>query len=336
MPGKDIVVIGASAGGLEAVQKLARALPKDFPASLFVVLHTAPDSPGVLAQIIDSAGPLPATHAVHGERIERGHIYVAPPDHHLLIAPGKIEVTRGPKENRFRPAVDPLFRSAAQTYGPRVVGVILSGGLDDGTNGLGAVKKLGGTTIVQDPAEAIAPSMPLSAIRHVEIDHTIGIDELAPLLMRLATTPADAPEGEIAVPENVKIEVDIAREDKARDVGVLELGEPSYYACPECHGVLLQMKDATPIRFRCHTGHAYTLESLLADMDEMIEDSLWNAIRALEERVMLLRQAEEHERQAHGGGQTLGDEAAATQSRADLVRQAVMNGDADRASGANG
>lgn len=333
MPGKDIIVIGASAGGIEALRTVFGALPRDFAASLFVVLHVSPDSPGVLARILDEAGPMPATYAARGERFEPGRIYVAPADQHMLIAPGKIELTRGPRENRFRPAVDPLFRSAAQTYGPRVVGVILTGGLDDGTNGLWTIKQLGGTAIVQDPAEALAPSMPLSALQHVRVDHTVRIAELAPLLVRLAATPADMPEGDRVVPENVKIEVSIAMEDNAAEAGVRRLGDPSNYACPECHGVLLQMKDETPLRFRCHTGHAYTLDSLLSEMDEVIEDSLWNAIRALEERAMLMRQAGTHARQAHGNGEPLLEEAEETQRRADLVRQAVMNETPAAASG---
>jgi two-component system chemotaxis response regulator CheB len=323
VPGKDIVVIGASAGGIEALRTVVSALPPDFAAAVFVVLHMSPDSPGVLGHILDQAGPLPAKSAARGDRIEPGRLYVAPPDHHMLIVPGKIELTRGPRENRFRPAVDPLFRSAAQTYGPRVVGVILTGGLDDGTNGLWVVKQLGGTAVIQDPAEALAPSMPLSALRHVRVDHMVRIAELAPLLVRLAATPADAVEGGLVVPEDVNIEVNIAKEDKAKEAGVLTLGDPSIYACPECHGVLLQMKDAAPVRFRCHTGHAYTLESLLSEMDEVIEDSLWNAIRALEERAMLVQ----HASQVHGNGEgeKLRDSAEETQRRAELVRQAVLS-----------
>lgn len=324
MPGKDIVVIGASAGGIGAIRTILRDLPRDFGGSVFIVVHTSADAPGVLDVIFGTAGPLPAAIVESGERIERGRVYVARPDHHLIIEPGRIRLTRGPKENRFRPAVDPLFRSAAQTYGPRVVGIVLSGGLDDGTSGLWAVKQLGGTAIVQDPEEALAPSMPDSARRHVRVDHVVGVNEIAPLLVRLAATPADAHEGDRPMPENIGIEVKIAKEDHAREAGVLKLGSPSKYACPECHGVLLQMKDALPTRFRCHTGHAYTLESLLSDMDEAIEDSLWNAIRALEERVMLIRQAAEHAREAHGEDGGLLARAEDAQRRADLVRQAAM------------
>ena len=327
MPGKDIVVIGASAGGIEALRSLVAALPADFAASVFIVLHTSSSAPGVLDRILNADGGPRAKSATHRERIEPGRIYVAPPDQHMIIVPGMIELTRGPRENRFRPAIDPLFRSAAQTYGPRVVGVILTGGLDDGTNGLWTVKQLGGTAVVQDPAEALAPSMPLSALRHVRADHVVRIAELAPLLVRLAATPADAAEGDLAVPKQVNIEVNIAREEKASDVGVWTLGEPSKYTCPECHGVLLQVKDGTPPRFRCHTGHAYTLESLLSEMDEVIEDTLWSAIRALEERAMVMREASNHAREAHGdnGHKKMLESAEESQRRADLVRQAAMD-----------
>jgi two-component system, chemotaxis family, protein-glutamate methylesterase/glutaminase len=321
----DIVVIGASAGGIDAIRTILAALPPDFPGSIFIVVHTSPDAPGVLHTIFGRSSPLAVVVPENEERIVPGRVYVARPDHHLIIEPGRVRLTRGPKENRFRPAVDPLFRSAAQTYGPRVVGIILSGGLDDGTSGLWTVKQLGGTAIVQDPEEAWAPSMPQSAIHNVRVDHVLRVAEIAPLLERLATAPADAMEGDRVVPEDVRIEIDIAKENNAREAGVLKLGNPSKYACPECHGVLLQVKDAVPPRFRCHTGHAYTLETLLADMDEAIEDALWNAIRALEERVMLIRHAATHAGDVHeGNGDDLVSRADETQRRADLVRQAVL------------
>lgn len=324
MPGKDIIVIGASAGGIDAIRTIAAALPAGFPGTLFVVVHVSADAPRVLEVILDKAGPLTALIPENGERIVPGRIYVAKPDFHLVIEPGRVRLTRGPKENRFRPAVDPLFRSAAQIYGPRVVGVILSGGLDDGTNGLWTIKRLGGTAVVQDPSEAFAPSMPSSAIQHVPVDHVVRVAEIAPLLVRLAAMPADAPEGGSPVPDEVDIEVNIAKENHARDAGVFRLGEASKFACPECHGVLLQVRDGIPTRFRCHTGHAYTVDSLLSDMDEAIEDSLWNAIRAIEERVILIRELAEHLRDEHGDGEALLSRAEETQRRADLVRKAAV------------
>jgi two-component system chemotaxis response regulator CheB len=325
VPVKDIIVVGASVGGIEALRTIAGGLPQDFPASVFVVVHTSPAAPGVLADILDRAGALPAAFAADGERLQPGRIYVAPPDRHLIIEPNRIRLTRGPKENRFRPAVDPLFRSAAQVYGPRVIGVILTGYLDDGTAGLWAVKQLGGTTIVQDPHEALAPSMPASAMRQVRVDHCLPIGEIAPLLVRLTSAPLDE-EGVYEVPDEMDIEVKIAKEHTALDVGVLKLGEPSNYACPECHGVLLQLKEEKRVRFRCHTGHAYSVDSLLAEISEGVEDSLWNAIRSIEESVLLLRHVAEHLDESENGhtSEKFLARAKEAERRADVVRQAVM------------
>lgn len=339
MPRTDIIVIGASAGGFDPIRTILRGLPADFPGSLFIVVHTSANAPGVLDVIFSNAGALPAVTARDGERIAPGRVYVARPDHHLLIEPGRVRLTRGPKENRFRPAVDPLFRSAAQTYGPRVAGIILSGGLDDGTSGLRTVQQLGGTAIVQDPREALVPSMPQSALRHVRADHVLPAGEIAPLLLALAAGTDGVYEGGHAVPEEVKIEVDIAKLNRPADADVLKLGGPSIYACPECHGVLLEMKEPSPLRFRCfHTGHAYTLDSLVAEMDDVIEDSLWSAIRALEERAMLMRRAGEHIRTSHPSGDDHYLESAEdAQRRANLVRQALFDPEpAENASGTEG
>jgi two-component system chemotaxis response regulator CheB len=326
VPAKDIIVVGASVGGIEALRTIAGGLPKEFPASVFIVLHTSPEAPGILADIIDRAGALPAAYAADGERIQPGRIYVAPPDRHLIIEPNRVRLTRGPKENRSRPAVDPLFRSAAQVYGPRVIGVILTGYLDDGTAGLWAVKQLGGTAIVQDPHEALAPSMPASALRQVRVDYCLPVAEIASLLVSLTAAPLDE-EGEHEVPKDMEIEVRIAKEVTALNAGVLKLGEPSNYACPECHGVLLRLKEENRIRFRCHTGHAYSIDSLLAEITEGVEDSLWNAIRSIEESVLLLRHMAEHLPESENGhtSEKFLARALEAEQRADLVRQAVMN-----------
>jgi two-component system, chemotaxis family, protein-glutamate methylesterase/glutaminase len=327
MPGKDIIVVGTSSGGIEALQQIARGLPRDFGGSLFVVLHTSPESPGFLPQILESAGPVPATNAADGERIRPGRIYVAPPDYHLLVEPGRVRVAKGPKENRFRPAIDPLFRSAAQTYGPRVVGVVLTGNLDDGAAGLWAVKRLGGTSVVQDPEDALFPSMPRNAMRLAKVDHCVPLAGVAPLLVELAGARV-AEEGARDVPEEMEIEVKIAMEDNALGAGITRLGEPSIYACPDCHGVLLQVKEGGHVRFRCHTGHAYSPDSLLAEITETVEDSLWSSIRAIEETIMLLRQMAEHVKESHADGaeaELLTARAQEAQRRADLVRQAVMS-----------
>jgi two-component system chemotaxis response regulator CheB len=322
----DIIVVGASAGGIEALRMMVGALPADLSASLFIVVHTSPETPSLLADILNYSGKLPATNVTDGERIQKGRIYVAPPDRHLLVEPNRVRITRGPKENRFRPAIDPLFRSAAQTYGPRVAGVILTGYMDDGTAGLWTVKQLGGTAIVQDPADALVPFMPLSAVTHVNVDYCVPLEEIAPLLVRLATE-ATRDEGEIQVPKEVEIEINIAKEQKALDAGVLQLGEPSNYACPECHGVLLQMIDGTLFRFRCHTGHAYSVESLLADITEKMDDALWNSIRAFEEGELFMRHMAEH--LSHGESshsESFLKRAEETKRRANLMRQAATNG----------
>jgi two-component system chemotaxis response regulator CheB len=270
---------------------------------------------------------MPASNATDMEQIEPGHIYIAPPDFHLLVEPsGYVRVTRGPRENRFRPAIDPLFRSAAHAFGPRVVGVILTGWLDDGTAGLWAVKERGGTAVVQQPEDAFAPAMPLNAIKHVEVDHIVPLKEIAPLLVRLTEAPA-VEEGVRPVSEEMETEVKIAREENALDSGIMKWGEPSVYACPECHGTLLQFKEGGNVRFRCHTGHAYSVDSLLAEYTEKTEDSLWNAIRAIEEGVLLMRELAKHFGEQHKGtdAEALLTKADESQQRADLVRRAVMS-----------
>lgn len=260
-----------------------------------MALHTAPDSPGLLPSILARAGALPAEHATSGVRLHPGRFYVAPPDRHLIVEPGSLQLTKGPRENRFRPAVDPLFRSAAQVFGPGAIGVLVSGGLDDGTAGMHSIKQLGGATVIQDPREALFPSMPANAARHVAIDHCVPIAEMAPLLTQLASGPLqEAPRPE--TPPALEVEVDIAKERNPIDAGVQQIGSPSLIACPECHGVLLKVADDGLLRFRCHTGHAYSVETLIAAIGEGIEATLWAGVRSLEEAQILLKQLAEHMR----------------------------------------
>lgn len=328
MAHRDIIVVGASLGGVEALRGLVRNLPANFPAAMFVVLHIPPDSPGYLPTILANAGALPTSTGSDGALIQHRHIYVAPPDHHLLIdASGRMQVKRGPKENRSRPAIDPLFRSAAASYGPRVIGVILTGALNDGTAGLYMVKQQGGVAVVQDPKDAAEPSMPLSALRNVRVDHCEPLLRIAPLLVRLTQEqlPAVGKSEPAAMPKELEIEVKIARGDHAREAGVRELGEPSLFTCPDCHGTLLKLRDEHPLRFRCHTGHAFTADSLLSELTESIEQQLWTSVRSLEESVMLLRHLAEH---LTKGGRTDDAEkflrrAAVAQLRADVVRNAA-------------
>jgi two-component system chemotaxis response regulator CheB len=295
MSDHDLIVIGASAGGVEALTALVSRLPYDLPAAVCVVLHVSPTGPSLLAEILTRAGSLPANQVVKEEVIRPGRIYMAPPDHHLVVEQGYVRVTRGPKENRFRPAVDVLFRSAAYMYGPRVIGVILTGALDDGTAGLWAVKDRGGLAVVQDPRDAFHPSMPESALRHVRVDACLPLADIAPTLVTLAAEPAPV-EGDYPVSKKLAIEARMAREEPALDRGILEVGQLSTYTCPECHGTLLQLQDGTFTRFRCHTGHAYSLSNLLAEVTESLEQSLGNTLRLVNEKILLLRHLGQHAR----------------------------------------
>jgi two-component system, chemotaxis family, protein-glutamate methylesterase/glutaminase len=331
MANKDLVVVGASSGGIAALRALARTLPADLKAAIMIVLHTGPHSPDLLDAILAREGRLPARNANDGDAIEPGHIYVARSDHHLIVdRSGVLRLSRGPKENRFRPAVDVLFRSAAVAFGSRVVGVILSGALDDGTAGLWAIKARGGTAIVQRPDEAEAPGMPTSALRNVDVDYCVPVAEMGPILTRLSQTPAkERPAGDAAMEDRMAKEVKIANQDTAQESGILEWGEPSIFTCPECHGVLLQLTEGSNLRFRCHTGHAYSIETLLAEYDDENEETLWAAIRSLEETIMLLRTMGDNMAQ-HGhsdAAAVVRQKVAELTRRADAVRTVVLDGD---------
>jgi two-component system chemotaxis response regulator CheB len=321
-----LVVIGTSAGGIEALRELVSKLPADFPAAIGVVLHTSPQSPGILHDILTRSGPLPAISPNDGEQLKGGRIYVAPPDFHMLIEPGRLRIAKGPKENRFRPAIDPFFRSAAQVYGPNAIGVVLTGNLDDGAAGLWAVKQLGGVTIVQDPFDALYPGMPQSALAYVNADYVLPLSEIPALLVRLTAQPVRAAEFE--VPDPMEVEVKIAKQEDPLKAGVQQLGQPSSFACPECHGVLLQLKEGSRIRFRCHTGHAYSAESLLADIRDQIEVQLWNAIRAMQEGDLMMRAMAAHVDAVHDSpeSETLLERAEELQRQADTLRQMVTSG----------
>ena len=321
---RHVVVVGASAGGIEALRELVAGLPADFPAAIAIVLHTSPQSPGVLPEILSRSGPLKAVSPTGSARLRAGVIYVAPPDFHLLIEPGHVRVAKGPRENRFRPAIDPLFRSAAQVCGPNAIGVVLTGNLDDGAAGLWAIKQLGGAAVVQDPNDALFPAMPQSALEHVNADHVVPLEGIAPVLVRLTAVPAR--NEAFQVPALMEVEVKIARQEDPLKAGVGKLGEPSAFACPECHGVLLAVKEGGHIRFRCHTGHAYSAESLLAEIRDQIEVQLWNAIRAMQEGNVLMRTMATHvELHSTTDSETLRERADELQRQADTLRQMVTS-----------
>lgn len=326
MEKRNIIVMGASAGGFDAFQQLIGHLPPDLDAAIFIVWHMAPSVSGLLPQVLAKHTTIPVAHARDGEIIETNRIYVAPPDHHLLLENGYVRVTHGPKENRFRPAIDPLFRSAAYAYGNRVVGVILSGALDDGTAGLWMIKQRGGLALVQDPREASVSSMPENAIRQVAIDYTGSLVQLAAQLVRLS--------GEDIIPdtrvsyyedEQLKREICIAADDTAAGLAMAQFGRSSSFGCPECHGVLTELNEGTLIRYRCHTGHAYSASTLLAALTERIEDSLYQAIRGADESLMLLNQLGDQYAETNQPrlAALYFQEAQQIHARNELVRQAV-------------
>jgi two-component system, chemotaxis family, protein-glutamate methylesterase/glutaminase len=322
----DIIVIGASAGGLRAFEMLVSQLPDDFSAAIFIVWHVSPDYPSLLPQILARCTRMPVAHAGNGEPIRAGCIYVAPPDHHLLIEPNMVRLSRGPKENRFRPAIDVLFRSAAHVYGSRVIGIVLTGSLDDGAAGLYSIKERGGIAIVQDPLDAMHPSMPRAALRAVAVDYCVSISAMGALLVDLVNKAIPAQE-EKPMSEQMDIEVGVAREDNGLELGIMKLGDLSPFTCPECHGVLLQLKEGNLLRFRCHTGHAYSLNSLLSEVTQSIEETLWDGIRTIEASEMLMTHTAKHLREMneHEAADLLLRKAEDARRRGELVRQAVMS-----------
>ena len=320
MTGRDIIVVGASAGGVDALKQLVHGLPADLPAAAFVVLHVPAHGPSVLPRILSRAGPLPAVHPVDGQPIVPGTIYVAPPDYHLLVKPGRVRLTRGPRENSHRPSADALFRTAARTYGPRVVGVVLSGVLDDGTAGLLAVKQAGGLAVVQHPDDALYGGMPQSALDHVAVDHCAPVAGLAALLARLAAEPIpDAGPGLSAEAEK---EADMAELEPGATHAHDRPGNPSPFGCPECGGVLWEIHEGDLLRFRCRVGHAWSADSLMAEQS----DGLEAALRALEEQATLSDHMAER---ARGRGHAASADIFAAQARdatghAELIRRVLL------------
>jgi two-component system chemotaxis response regulator CheB len=282
-----IVVIGASAGGFAALTALAAELPASFPAALFAVLHIAPDFPAQeFASRLDHGSAIRWKLPRDGERFSAGTAYLAPADAHMLVKDRTVLVTKGAHENRYRPGIDPLFRSAAVAHGARVIGVVLTGMLDDGTSGLEAVARCGGITVVQDPADAAFPAMPQSAIDHVRVRYRATIAEMGALLERLIRQPVPPSK---RPPEDVATEALIA-ERVVSDVRAVDaLGERVPYNCPDCGGVLWQMSKPKPLRYRCHVGHAFTAAALLETQSQKIEETLWVTLRMLEERRNLAR-----------------------------------------------
>jgi two-component system, chemotaxis family, protein-glutamate methylesterase/glutaminase len=327
IPGRDIIVVGASAGGVEALSQLVRHLPADLPAAIFVVLHVPAHSPSLLPQILNRSRTLPATHATDAEPIRKGRIYVAPPDQHLLLEDDQVRVKRGPRENGHRPAVDPLFRTAARSFGPRVVGVVLSGTLDDGTAGLVAIKQRSGLTVVQDPREALYTGMPLSALEAVAVDYSLPVSQIAGLLERLAREPFPEPVRVSPSPERIQTESQIAAFDMDAIEDEDRPGQPSVFACPDCGGTLWELHDGDLTRFRCRVGHAWTANGLLAEQSNGIETALWSALRALEERAVLCSRISQRmrDRGLVASAERFARQEHDSRQRASILRQVLIS-----------
>jgi two-component system chemotaxis response regulator CheB len=306
---RDVIAIGASAGGLDVLFELAAELPATLPAALFVVLHRPTGAPSSLPELLNERGKMKARYPLHQERIAPGSIYIAPPDNHLVVRPGALEVVRGPKENGHRPSVDTLFRSASAAYGSRVVGVVLSGYQDCGTAGMMSIKARGGISVVQDPRSAHATEMPQSVLKRVPVDHVVAPRELAQLLVRLTSEAA----GPAQQPDHFVEELEGTAPGKASDI-----------VCPICQGVLQEVQPGVFEHFRCHVGHAFSLQSLVREQSESLERALWAAVRALEESSALSGRLSASEKSELS--QRFRETARTQREQAELIRQVLLHG----------
>lgn len=309
------------------MQRVISALPTEFAAAIFVAIHTAAEGPRLLAEIFGRMSSLPVVYASNEELIRKSHIYLAPPDRHLLLEGKRMKVTVGPRENRHRPAIDPLFRSAARSYGARAIGILFSGLLDDGSAGLKAITGHGGVSMVQDPNEARFAAMPRNAVRNDSPQYVLPAEQIAPTLIALVNERAglNKEEGQGSELDN---EVKIAAVDMSsieRD----KAGAPSVYSCPECNGILWEMREGEILRFRCRVGHAFGAESLLVSKKEELEGALWAALRALEERAALHRRLSEHAAIGHNprAANQFRQSAADLQQQAQTIRTLLLEGE---------
>ena len=284
MARKDLIVIGGSAGSHSALRQIMSDLPMDFPGSILIATHVLSGSSSRLAQSLSSESAIPVSEAIDGQPVERGHVYTAVPDRHLLLVDGIIRLGEGPRENMTRPSIDPLFRSAALAYGSRAVGVLLSGLLNDGASGLWAIKSCGGTVVVQHPLDAHSDQMPLAALETVTADDVVPASELGELISKIATTQAGKGR---PCPDSLALEVEIAAGARLGSQVLREIAEPSALSCPDCRGVLSEVEDGQPLRYRCQIGHAMTAEILAARHDK-VSHAMRIALRIMEERVTLV------------------------------------------------
>jgi two-component system, chemotaxis family, protein-glutamate methylesterase/glutaminase len=328
----DVIVIGGSAGAIEALLKLVGELPATLPARVFVTVHIPSAATSVLPIVLERAGSLRAKHPRDGEATQPAMIHVAPPDFHLLVKRGHVRVVRGPRENGYRPAIDPLFRSAAAAYGPRVIGVILSGNLDDGSAGVAAIHAAGGTVLIQDPADAMYSGMPRNALASVPTADVVPLDRIADHLVRMLTAPA--PQGaDMNIRESDAQSfdpVDPVELDTDASESFSKIGAPTGLSCPECHGGIFELgleTGGTP-RYRCRVGHAFSEETLFAEQKASLEVALWTAVRALEESAELARRMQKRARSraSDRAAEQYARDARAYDERARAIRDVLHHG----------
>jgi two-component system chemotaxis response regulator CheB len=319
---RDVIVIGGSSGATAPLKQLLSRLPADLPAAVFVVLHIPAHGIGILSTVAQAAGPLRVVEAGQDMPIQNGYVYLAAPDRHLMLAQGRIRLGRGPRENMVRPAIDPLFRSAALHYGPRVIGVVLSGLLSDGASGLNAIKRCGGTALVQDPADAIADEMPRRALEVTDVDLCVPAGRIGDVLADLVDQP---PGTALPVPPEIALEVAIAAGDGLDSETLSNIATPAALTCPSCGGVLSNVK-ANPLRFRCQVGHAFTADSLAKEQEWRVDEALRVALRIIQERAELVhRMAEEGRATGRRAVAEMYDARAAEyRGYAEMIRKAVL------------
>jgi two-component system, chemotaxis family, protein-glutamate methylesterase/glutaminase len=320
----DIVVIGASAGGFEVVGKLLSQLNPEIPASVFIVIHlSANNTVAGMVNYLQKQSFLTVKVPENFEHIQLGTVYLAPPDHHMLINGNHVLINRGPRENKYRPSIDLLFRSAAAHFGPRVVGVILSGMMEDGTSGMEAIKRSGGISVIQDPKEAPFPDMPMSVLGNTEVDYTFESDKIGIGVEELIHLPAVATQ---EVPEDIIKEAGIAERISIGADNVESMGTLTPIVCPDCGGSLWQTREGNSLRFRCHIGHAFTGNALLTYKSNELEETMWVVLRMLEERRNLLKLMAEKDKKLSGVNYaSLMERAEESKTHIDRIREILLS-----------